>query len=51
MNHRKARLCYVQPVSHFQLVTKKYVYTNLDSTIYKYLIIRIVDITFILRDI
>lgn len=51
MNHRKARLCYVQPVSHFQLVTKNGVYTNLDRTIYKYLITRIIDISLILRDI
>lgn len=51
MSHRKARLCYVQPVSHFQLVTKNDVYSNIDRPIYKYLITRIVDITFILRDI
>lgn len=51
MNHRKTRLCYVQSMSHFQLVTKIDVYTNLDRTIYKCLITRIIDISLILRDI
>lgn len=51
MNHRKTRLFPVQPMSHFQLVTKNDVYSNIDRMIYKYLITKIVDISFILRDI